>query len=62
MIDLELRLESGNAAFDDSPHNETARILRLLADAIESGKEGDFLLSDINGNRVGRAFFEVWQD
>lgn len=57
---LELKFSSGNAAFDESPYEETARILRRLADNIADGGhyiQGD--LTDINGNRVGSFHFEV---
>lgn len=59
---LAVQIEGGNAAFDDRPHAEYARILRGLADAIEAGQEGRFYLHDINGNNVGRADLEVWPD
>lgn len=57
-IELELHLD--NAAFEENRPEETARILRRLADYIE-GYWGDFRynegigLMDINGNRVGHA-------
>ena len=51
---LTLTLETGNAAFEDTPATEIARILRAQADLIESGMATDFTpLRDINGNRVG---------
>jgi hypothetical protein len=59
---LDLNLATGNIAFEENPHLETARILRALADAIESEKEGPFTLRDISGNAVGRAFFETWEE
>lgn len=49
-----ITLETGNAAFEDAPATEIARILRDLADLIESGMGTDETpLRDINGNRVG---------
>jgi hypothetical protein len=59
---LNFNLATGNVAFDENPDLEVARILRALADAIEKGKEGQFTLRDINGNTVGRAFFETWEE
>lgn len=61
-INLSVELDSNNAAFEDSAAMETARILRALAESLESGKEGRFHLVDINGNLVGDAFFEVWTE
>ena len=47
----------GNAAFDDENKiAEIARLLRLAADQIESGREY-FHLFDINGNRCGKVYF-----
>lgn len=51
---LTLTLETGNAAFEDTPATEIARILRAQADLIEAGMATEFTpLRDINGNRVG---------
>jgi hypothetical protein len=53
---LTITLDTNNAAFDDNVPQETARILRALADQIESGvgSERDRgSLLDINGNPVG---------
>lgn len=45
--------ELGNAAFEDAgPAFEVARIFREAADRIENG-DLDFVLRDVNGNRVG---------
>ena len=47
----------GNAAFDDeSKIAEIARLLRLAADRLESGREY-FHLIDINGNTCGSVYF-----
>ena len=48
-------LETGNAAFEDEPATEIARILRDLADKFDRGEaHGDSMpLRDINGNRCG---------
>ena len=62
-IKLNLKLESGNEAFQDGNHRaEIGRLLRLLADGIENGSEGRFHLYDIYGNCVGAAMLEVWGD
>ena len=62
-VDLTLKIKSDNAAFADNAGAEVARILRAMADAIdEGGAEGHFDLRDINGNRVGSAWFEVWPE
>lgn len=51
---VHIELTTGNAAFSDEPASEIARILRELADRIESGMATDETpLRDINGNRVG---------
>lgn len=42
----------GNAAFEDQPELEVARILRNVADKLEQG-ETDGWCRDINGNPVG---------
>lgn len=50
---LRLFIETHNAAFEDAPASEIARILRDLADRIERNPEPYTVLRDINGNRVG---------
>lgn len=59
---LTLDIDLTYAAFDDEPSMEAARILRKLADRLESGHYGLIDLDgegvpmiDINGNTVGRA-------
>lgn len=56
-------INCNNAAFADNDYPtyasaapELARILRVIADQIESGVQYDFLktIRDINGNDVGR--------
>lgn len=54
---LTLTIEANNDAFHDSKEQEVARILRELADKIESGAD-EVILRDINGNRVGIAEFK----
>ena len=51
---LKIEFETDNAAFfDGNATHETARILRNIADRIESGAtEGG--AHDFNGNRVGK--------
>lgn len=54
---ITIKFETGNAAFDDSPTGEIARILRSMADRIE---EAGLLPAprDINGNVVGSVTVE----
>lgn len=61
-IKFSCEIKSNNAAFTDAPGDELARILRALADRIESGAEGHFVLRDVNGNKVGEAFVDIWPD
>src|SRR5690606_4532157 len=55
---ITLTIETGNAAFDDAPASEIARILRAAADRLERGDCFDFPLRDINGNTCGRLVIE----
>jgi hypothetical protein len=41
---------------------ELMRILSLLTTQIEQGKEGPFKLYDRNGQHIGSASLEVWDD
>ena len=53
---ITISIDTGNAAFNDEPATEIARILRDLAARFEAG--GDLtstLLRDINGNVCGYA-------
>jgi hypothetical protein len=50
---FKLTIRTDNAAFEDDPGAECARILRDVATAIERGTRGA-PLHDINGNQVGR--------
>ena len=55
---LKLFIETGNAAFDDEPATELARILETLAARIrDNGPETYVILRDYNGNKVGEAQF-----
>lgn len=50
---ITIKIETGNAAFEESPTGEIARILRKLAQEFEeSGIPGHYL-RDINGNACG---------
>ena len=55
---LKLFIETENAAFDETPASELARILRDLAKRIEQdGPESYTVLRDRNGNKAGEAQF-----
>jgi len=58
---LTLEIEMDNAAFEDMPGIEAARILRIAARKIEGAEPTDrasFPLMDSNGNRVGQVSVE----
>lgn len=50
---LKLFIETENAAFEDEPATEIARILRDAASRIENSAPRYMTMRDINGNRVG---------
>lgn len=52
MEGLEILISTENAAFEDSPASEIARILRELADCFEQGDPPE-RLRDVNGNTCG---------
>ena len=56
MTTFTVSMNTDNAAFDDDHNSEVARILRAIADKVEShGCSGFFeTIRDINGNDVGR--------
>jgi hypothetical protein len=56
MNNIKISIDTDNAAFDEYPVTETARILRKLANDLESGNAIDnaFSLRDVNGNVVGK--------
>ena len=55
---FKLTIKTDNAAFEDDPTAEVARILRALADRMEGASSDEaYLIHDINGNRVGQAAF-----
>jgi hypothetical protein len=57
---FKIEIETGNAAFEDDNRNyELARILRQIAERLESGEDAGRVL-DINGNKVGS--FEMEED
>ena len=49
-----IRIDTGNAAFDENRECELARILRSVSHTLENGRTNMTLL-DINGNKVGSA-------
>lgn len=49
---LVIKIKMDNAAFEDNPQAEAARILRKFADQYENGTTTRSLM-DINGNTVG---------
>lgn len=53
---FDLQIETYNAAFDDTPQIEVARILREVADRIERGEDASYYRNvlDINGNIAAR--------
>jgi hypothetical protein len=53
MEKITIEIETGNAAFDDAPATEIARILRNAAERIEGGDVDGFPLYDLNGNKCG---------
>ena len=54
-MDLRVQFNCDNAAFEDTPEFEVARILRHIADRIENGEATGLYQNaiDINGNIVG---------
>jgi len=60
-LEFRLNVHADSAAFDgDDRNRETARILRDVADRLDSGEPFEMFVSlfDINGNRVGSAAFK----
>jgi hypothetical protein len=57
-----LTIETDNAAFDDSPEYEVARILRKIAERVQAEGmplDGKCIAArDTNGNRCGSAFVD----
>lgn len=52
-INININIHTGNAAFEDSPASEIARILRDLAEQFEQDGAPRQVLRDINGNFCG---------
>ena len=50
---IRINIDTANAAFEDSPTGEIARILRKLADDFEQFGLPDGPLHDVNGNYCG---------
>lgn len=50
---ITIKFHTGNAAFEDSPTGEIARILRSLADTFASDGIPSHYIRDINGNTCG---------
>lgn len=62
-VKLDLQMESENAAFQDGMHClEVGRILREFSQWVSDGAEGHFDMYDVNGNYVGAAVFEAWEE
>lgn len=60
MFKLEFRTD--NAAFDDLPGHEIARILRDAATWFDHNHSGLFIdrpIRDANGNRIGHVIFDA---
>lgn len=63
IVSLSVDIHSGNNALTSEPQAEAARLLREVADKIESGREGSTRpLRDINGGRVGSWSFGITDD
>lgn len=50
---FQIQFKTDNAAFEDSPASEVARILREVADKIEDGASFEGRVRDCNGNTIG---------
>ena len=60
MTIFRLSINIDNAAFEEEPDTETARILRSVADILEGGRMPDSGIKhyDGNGNNVGHCGFK----
>lgn len=58
MEHITIRIQTGNAAFEDAPASEVARILRELADGFEHDGIPAQTLRDVNGNTCGTVTIE----
>jgi hypothetical protein len=62
MENVTITIETGSAAFEDSPASEVARILRDMAGRFErDGARPCLTLRDINGNRCGLVSIQAVQ-
>jgi hypothetical protein len=50
---VEIKFQTDNAAFGEPLTYEVTRILKEIADKIEGGRAGGFVL-DVNGNVIGK--------
>lgn len=50
---MKIIIDTANAAFEDNEGAEVARILRQLADKLETPGDYSGFLYDINGNKCG---------
>lgn len=57
MIDFNININCSNAAFDDAPEIELARILSHLVNELREGIRPTVLI-DLNGNTVGTVTYE----
>jgi hypothetical protein len=57
---LAISFDMDNAAFEDAPAAEAARILREIAKAVEADDSPNGNIRDANGNRVGS--WEITED
>ena len=62
-VKFNLNIDTCNDAVQDGYHtHELLRILSILSSLIEQGKEGPFRLYDKNGQHLGSASLEVWDE
>lgn len=52
---MNIEFDTGNDAFREDAQSEAARILRDIAQKVESGHESG-AIKDVNGNTIGRWF------
>jgi hypothetical protein len=57
MPGIKIKIATDNAAFEEDPETEVARILRELASRLEAGDHPSSI-RDLNGNKVGT--IEYW--
>lgn len=53
MEHVTIKIETGNAAFQDAPATEIARILRHIAEQFEREGDASPVIRDANGNFCG---------